>query len=206
MLFLRIFVVWRLQTERDGLPLSFVSHTITMTAITAAAALFHLETAAENAIKKNYKKKNWDNWLLGYFFFLYFVVNNCHGVFVSLSINLYLCISFAARCETHATSSTCSMSNSLFGFGFGHIGRWSGPRSGSFADGLRELFTYDHDDDNHTQAMVPGPGQAKPSFGPTRERESEKKREKYPWLGQSCLQNCCTENNLNTKLEMFFFL
>lgn len=52
MLFLRIFVVWRLQTERDGLPLSFVSHTITMTAITAAAALFHLETAAENAIKK----------------------------------------------------------------------------------------------------------------------------------------------------------
>jgi len=45
--------VWRLQTERDCLPLSFVSLTITMTAV----AVFHLETATEKATKNEKKKK-----------------------------------------------------------------------------------------------------------------------------------------------------
>jgi len=94
-------------------------------------------------------------------------------------LTIYISIYFAAHCETHATSSSCSMSNSLFGLAFGHIGRRR-PRwwRSSFSDGLRKLFTRTTNDDNNKVRRVQIETQTKVrASSPQREW---KKREKYP--------------------------
>lgn len=83
-LFIFFFVVWRLQTERDCLPLSFVSLTITMTAV----AVFHLSKRQQIMQKKkniNKQKIRDKVRFIALLFLLQVII--VHGDFVSLPIS-----------------------------------------------------------------------------------------------------------------------